>query len=202
VRSWSESVTAADPSRNRVCKFYLLLGVRIVMKEMISTVCFRRERSPSRWSLVSHPRSLNLTSTMVSYTNAIRRTFFFKFYWGTWPSNLMVPVSLRLGGVVGARINVRSSYLQWGPPWPEFEPRFPRLQAQRLTTELSHYFFVVLYRIQAFIRSRADLTLLYCDAPHQTETRHSYTGSSIYPRIICICRSRFRRRRGWRKKYF
>jgi len=39
-----------------------------------------------------------------------------------------------LVGVVGARINVRSSYSQWGPLWPGFEPRFSRLQTQNLLT--------------------------------------------------------------------
>jgi len=39
-------------------------------------------------------------------------------------------LSLRLVGAVGARITVRSSYPQRGPPWPGFEPGFSQFQAQ------------------------------------------------------------------------
>jgi len=53
-------------------------------------------------------------------------------YLSPWPYDLTDLLSLRLVGAVGARINVKCSHSQRGPSWPEFEPRFSRLQAQRL----------------------------------------------------------------------
>ena len=54
-----------------------------------------------------------------------------KLYSGTWPSNPMDLLSLRLAGEVGARINVRSSYAHRGPAVAWISTQVSRLQTQR-----------------------------------------------------------------------
>ena len=70
-----------------------------------------------------------------------------KFVPGTWPSYLMVLLSLRLAGTAGARMNVKSSYSQQngadlgscGWKLSAFNDWAIPLSHNALPTELSHY---------------------------------------------------------------
>jgi len=69
--------------------------------------------------LQTYPPTKSAFHNQIGYiTIAFSLRHFISYTPGRWPSNLMNFPSLRLAGAVGARINVRSSYLQRGPPWP------------------------------------------------------------------------------------